>query len=142
MIQKIRKSIPYLLPIVAAVLIIGLILSRVVDTDSGTPPEPEITISVDEAANHIGDVAEVCGEVASADFLPQIGGDPTFINFGRPHPNQVFTAVIWGEHRHLWQTPPDQLFEGQEICVSGEIRMHEGTPQIVVERRDQIKPKE
>jgi len=141
LIQKIRKSIPYLLPIVAAVLIIGLILSRVVDSDSSTPPEPEITITVDEAANHIGDVAEVCGEVSSADYLPQIGGEPTFINFGRPHPNQVFTAVIWGEHRHLWQTPPDELFEGREICVSGEVRMHEGTPQIVVERRDQIKPK-
>lgn len=137
MIQKIRKSIKYLLPIVAAILIIGLVLARVVSVES-PPAEPEITITASEASDHIGKVAEVCGEVASADFIPQIGGDPTFINFGEPHPNQIFTVVIWGENRHLWQTPPEQAYQNREICVSGQIRLHEGTPQIVVERLGQI----
>jgi len=138
LIQKIRKSIKYLFPLVAVILIVGLVLSRVVSMDSA-PAEPEITISASEASDHIGTVAEVCGEVASADFISQVGGEPTFINFGEPHPNQIFTVVIWGENRHLWQTPPQEAYQNREICVHGQIRLHEGIPQIVAERPEQIK---
>ncbi len=101
--------------------------------------EPEITISASDASNHIGAVAEVCGTVASVDFVPQISGAPTFINFGKPHPNQLFTAVIWGEDRHLWQIPPDQAYQTSDLCIIGKIRDHNGIPQIVVERVEQIK---
>ncbi len=132
-----RKSIKYLLPVVAIIIIIGLVLARVVTMES-TPVEPEISITAAEASEHIGTVAEVCGEVVSADYLPLVGGNPTFLNFGEPHPNQHFTVVIWGENRHLWQTPPEEAYLNKEICASGEIQLHEGTPQIVVVRLDQI----
>lgn len=138
MIQKLRKSIPVLLPVVAGILILGLILSRVISPGSSSPPEPEITISAFDAADNTGTTAKVCGTVASADYLPEIGGQPTFLNFEQPHPNQVFTAVIWGRHRQLWRTPPEQAYLNRDICVIGEIRMHEDTPQIEVEFREQI----
>ncbi len=139
MIQKIRKSLSYLLPIMAIVLIIGLILSRIYSPEP-SPPTPEITISADEASEYAGTVAEVCGRVESANYLPQVGGQPTFLNFGQPHPNQLFTAVIWGDKRRLWRTPPEEAYLHQNICVSGRIQMHEGTPQIEVEYREQISP--
>lgn len=138
MIRKIRKSVPYFLPVVALVLIFGLVLSRILSTEP-TPPEPEVTITTVEAEEYIGTPAEVCGTVTSADFIPDIGGEPTFLNFGEPYPNQHFTAVIWGENRGRWQRLPEQMFLNQSVCVSGQIRVHEGTPQIVIERADQVR---
>lgn len=137
MIQKIRKSIPYVLPIIAAVLIIGLILSRVVDTGS-SPPEPEVKITASEAVNHIGTPAEVCGRVASADYLPNVNGRPTFLNLEEAHPDPVFTAVIFGENRNLFRALPEEVYLDRTICISGTIRMHKGVPQIVVSEPEQI----
>lgn len=137
MIQKIRKSIPYLLPIVAAVLILGLILSRVIE--SGSPlPEPEISISAAEAEDFAGSVAEVCGQVASANYLQNVNGKPTFLNLDEAYPNQLFTVVIFGDNRPRFRSPPEQMYLNRNICVSGTIRIHEGIPQIVVSNPEQI----
>ena len=139
MIQNIRKSIPWLLPLVVAILVIGLVLSRVIGTESDSvPPEPEIFISADEASNNIGAAAEVCGEVVSSDFLPRVNGEPTFLNFGDPYPNQVFTAVIFGDDRNQFVIPPEDAYINQEICVSGIIRMHDNDPQIVISNPEQV----
>ena len=139
MIQKIRKSIPILLPVVAGILILGLILSRVINPDPSGPPEPEITITAYDAADHPGTVADVCGTIVSADYRPDVGGQPTFLNFEKPHPNQVFTAVIWGANRGKWRTPPEQAYLNRRICVTGRIQMHDGTPQVEIEFREQIR---
>lgn len=138
MIQKIRKLIPWLLPTVALVLIAGLLLSRVIRPDS-SPPEPEIQIHAAEAELHIGTAAKVCGQVASAEYRSDIGGQPTFLNFEQPHPNQVFTAVIWGENRRQWRVPPEDAYMNRDICVTGWIEEHRGTPQIVIELTSQIR---
>lgn len=137
LIEKIRKSIPYLLPIIAAVLIIGLILSRVVDIDS-TQAQPEVTISAGEAVDHIGTTAKVCGEVASADYLPNVSGQPTFLNLDEPYPNPVFTVVIFGEHRERFRTLPEQAYLNRSVCVIGTIREHDGLPQIIVSSPEQL----
>jgi len=134
----IRKNVKIIIPILAGILIIGLLLSRVFQP--GSEPEPEIRIEASEAINYIGRTAEVCGAVASVSFLSDITGQPTFINFDEPYPDQTFTVVIWGENRHSWHHPPEDLYENREICVSGRIRLHEGSPQIIASSPDQIKP--
>jgi len=136
MIVKLRKHIVKIFPIVAIVLLAALLLSRVFSPNRDLTPE--VHIDAAEAVDHIDKTAKVCGYVASARFVREIGGQPTFINFEKPHPDQVFTVVIWGEHRPAWRTPPEQLYENRAICATGRIRMHEGTPQIVVENPDQI----
>lgn len=135
--KNIRKRLKYIFPVLILIIVVGLILSRVYQPDS-TPPEPEVRINAAEASDYIGTAAEVCGEVASADYVPQLGGEPTFLNLGRAHPNQFFTAVIWSSDRAKWSRPPDQHYANREICVSGMIEIHEGTPQIIVESPDQI----
>ncbi len=134
--KRIRKWIKYLFPVLAVILLLGLIFSRVYQPEPKL--SPVIRINALEASGHIGTVAEVCGRVASADFLPEIGGEPTFINLERPHPDQPFTAVIWGRDRHKWQFSPHQHYAGRRICVTGKIELHEDTPQIVVSSPDQI----
>ena len=54
------------------------------------------TISPEDAINHIGQQATVCGNVASTHFSSRSKGQPTFINLNRPYPNQIFTILIWG----------------------------------------------
>ena len=115
-------------------------MSRVFQPDSSNEEtaEPEIRINASLASEYVGRAAEVCGPVASVSYNPQIDGKPTFINFGHPHPDQYFTAVIWGRNRSKWDVPPEQQYQNQRICVSGVIEMHEDTPQIIVEDPGQV----
>jgi micrococcal nuclease len=136
--KKIQKQLKYLLPVLILVLIAGLVLSRVYQPDP-SHSEPEVQINAVEADDYIGTVARVCGEVASTDYLPQVNGKPTFLNLGRAYPNQFLTAVIWGDDRAKWTgPPPEQRYSNRKICVSGMIETYEGTPQIIVNRPDQI----
>lgn len=137
MMKNIRKRLKYIFPALILVMIAGLVLSRVYQPDPSFP-EPEVQIKAVEAVDYIGTPAEVCGEVASADYLLQVGGKPTFLNLGRAYPNQPFTAVIWGNNRGKWSVPPEQRYANREICVSGLIDNHEGTPQIIIDSPEQI----
>lgn len=121
----------------AVVLIAGIILSRVLDSVPADL-EPDISISADQARDHVGKAAEVCGEVASASYLQAETGRPTFLNFGSPYPSQVFTAVIFGDNRNLFRGPPEEIYLQRSICVIGNIRLHNGVPQIVVSGPGQI----
>ena len=123
---------------VSAILFVGLLLSRHLVGPSSHRGPTVGPIDAEEAAEHVGDRATVCGTVAEAILLREIDGQPTFLNLGGAHPDQAFTAVIWGEDRRRWSPPPDEQFAGHAICVTGEIDLHEGTPQIVVSRPRQI----
>ena len=90
-----------------------------------------------DAVNHIGEEATVCGEVTGAKFSSHRKRKPTFIDFGPPHPNHVFTALIWGENRDKFDYVPESLF-GKTICVSGTITEHKGKPEIKVSEPSQI----
>lgn len=125
----------------AVIMVAGLLLSKVFqpDTAGEPPPEPEVRVSAEEAAQHAGRTGEVCGMVASADHLPQIDGSPTFLNLEQPHPDQLFTAVIWERNRDKWDMVPEDLYANRRICVTGTIEMHEGTPQIEVREPAQLR---
>ena len=63
----------------------------------------------DDAINHVGESASVCGIVASAKYATSTNRQPTFLNLDRPYPNQVFTAVIWGADRDQFSYSPESL---------------------------------
>jgi hypothetical protein len=97
---------------------------------------PDVPIA--EVGQHVGQVARVCGVVASAAHFASVTGRPTFLNLDRPYPDQLFTVVIWGSNRSRFESPPEQLFDGKSICVIGRIDTYRGKPQIVVEDPAQI----
>jgi micrococcal nuclease len=99
------------------------------------------TISPQDAANFIGESKTVCGTVASAHFAAKVKGQPTFINLDMPYPNQIFTVLIWGSDRSKFEKPPETLFSGKEICVTGMIQSYQGRPEIIVKEPGQIKVK-
>jgi len=95
------------------------------------------TLAPDEAANHVGEEVTVCGEVTGAKYSDHRKRKPTFIDFGPPHPNQHFTALIWGEYRDKFDYVPESLF-GKTICVSGTITEYKGRAEIKVSDPSQI----
>jgi DNA/RNA endonuclease YhcR with UshA esterase domain len=90
-----------------------------------------------EAKDHYGEMATVCGEVVSARYAATSNGGPTFLNFDKAYPNQIFTAVIWGDNRSKFGRPEDDL-QGKRICVSGKITAYAGLPEIVLEDPKQL----
>lgn len=135
--KKVKKALPYFLPVLILIMILGIILSRIYQPDS-TSADPDIRIDAAEAGEYIGKTAEVCGEVASADYLPHVNGKPLFLNLEHTYPDQPFTAVVWGRDRSKWDRPPEEMYDNMEICVTGTIEIHEGTPQIIIDNPRQV----
>lgn len=137
--------------IVLLVVTVAFVVSRVVpgdgpgsqgDGEGGPAVDADLpTYTAEAAAEHVDEVARVCGTVESASWARQVGGRPTYLNLGRPYPDQLFTVVVWGEDRHRFGAL-ERRWAGRRICVSGRIRLHEGTPRIVVRRPAQIGARE
>lgn len=134
--RTLRKYLIYAIPLFAVVMIGSLLLSRVIRPDAGQLPLAELHYT--EAAAHIGQRAQVCGEVAQARLAGEIAGKPVFLNFGAAHPNQSFTAVIWERDYRRWPQPPQQEFGRGYVCAVGEISEHQGRPQIVVRQQQHL----
>ena len=97
-----------------------------------------VWLMADEAGMHVGERVVVCGTVVSTTFARETGGQPTYLNFEYPYPDQPFDAVIWGRHRDRFPTPPETLYRGRSICVAGQVTTHRGVPRIEVSTPDQI----
>ena len=117
-------------------LLVAACLLLAAGATAQTPDPPRI--EAEEAAQHVGQVVEVCGHVASAAHFASVRGKPTFLNLERPYPDQAFTVVVWGSSRSRFEGPPERLFDGKSICVTGLIETYRGRPQIVVEDPGQI----
>jgi len=97
------------------------------------------TVTAREAAEHVGERVTVCGKVATVTFAERVRGRPTFINLDKPYPNQIFTAVIWGEDRGKFATPPEIAFQEKRICVTGTVKLYRRRPEIIVRDPSQIR---
>jgi micrococcal nuclease len=90
------------------------------------PTSHAASLTPDDAANHVGQSAKVCGVVALTNF-----------DFGKPYPDQVFTAVIYGADRVKFEIPKAML-RGKRVCVEGSIREYRGKPEIVLTDPSQL----
>jgi len=83
---------------------------------------------------------ELCGYVASATFASRTRGTPTFLNLGKPYPDQEATIVIWGTDRERFPEPPEVVYLHQRICARGPFQNYQGKPEISVRDPSQIRP--
>lgn len=90
---------------------------------------PELRLTPEQAKNHIGKTATVCGTVTSARYAEKAKGQPTFLNLGKPFPRHAFTIVIWGQDRAKFDSPERSLMQ-RRTCVKGKITEFRGGPQI------------
>jgi hypothetical protein len=98
------------------------------------------TLSPEEAAKHVGENVTICGLVVSAKYAAQARGGPTFFDFGKPYPNAIFTALILGNDRAKFGTP-EKTFQGKQACVTGQIQLYQGKPQIILSDPKQLTEK-
>jgi DNA/RNA endonuclease YhcR with UshA esterase domain len=94
-------------------------------------------LTPEAAITRVGESATVCGVVASARYAAKSKGSPTFLNLGKPHPQHVFTAIIWGRQRPRFSYQPETL-QGRSVCITGTIAVHKGIAQIEVSNPVQI----
>jgi hypothetical protein len=73
----------------------------------------------------------------TASYQPNTGGQPTFLN-DAPHPNHVFTAVIWGTDRNQFQPYPE-VWHGRSVCITGPVELFQQRPQIAVTSPSQLR---
>lgn len=95
------------------------------------------SLTADQAAQHVGETATVCGTVASTKYAARSRGQPTFLNLDKPYPNHIFTALIWGTNREKFGRPEDSLL-GKRVCITGAIRLYRGRPEIIVSSPNQL----
>jgi len=99
------------------------------------------SLTADEARDHAQETNTVCGVVTTTKFLTS-KSKLTFLDLGRPFPNQPFAAVIPVAARSKFKRPPEELFKGKTICVTGLIIINRDKPQIVVDDPSQIQIQE
>lgn len=102
----------------------------------------QITIRAEETQKHIGDSVTVCGKVYDGRYMTQVKNNPTFLNIGNLFPNQLLTVVIWNNVRKQFETAPEALFKGKEICVTGRIELYKERAQIVLRRKEDLELRE
>jgi DNA/RNA endonuclease YhcR with UshA esterase domain len=110
---------------------------RIGGIQSWTPSTSAKTMRPDVAVGHFGEIATVCGAVTSAKYAASSPSQPTFLDFGKPYPNAVFTAVIFGDDRPKFGRPETSLW-GKRVCVTGQIRDYRGKPEIILNDPSQL----
>lgn len=115
-VGALKASWPVLGGLVAAVLSGCSAASS--DTGSGD-------VSWRDAADYAGDVVRVCGPLKSTGS----DGNDRFFNLGAPFPQVPrFTIVVW-DHPDSVETV-DPATSSYRACVSGEVSVYDGVPQI------------
>lgn len=95
-------------------------------------------LSANDAKNHIGETATVCGSVESTHFASSSNKQPTFLNLDAAYPKQIFTIVIWGSDRSKFGRPEVE-FSNKRVCVTGKISEYRGVPEIGATEPSQIR---
>ncbi len=91
-------------------------------------------ISFQEAPENVGEKKWVHGKVDHVFVSPE--GD-VFINFCEDYRDCPFYSVIFSGDTYLFEELED--LKEEKVAIKGEISLHEGRPQIVVEHPEQIK---
>lgn len=95
------------------------------------------TIPASQAGSHVGQNATVCGLVATSRYLSTSRSKPTFLNLGKAYPDEDFTVVLWPEDRPKFGHPEDSYLH-KNICVTGQITLYRGKPEIIAKNPGQI----
>lgn len=96
-------------------------------------------ISSEQAKDHVGETATVCGKVSDTRYIDT--SRITFLNFDKPYPNHTFTAFIPAENRAKFDAP-EKAYKDKDVCVTGKIQDYRGKPEIIVSDPTQIKLQE
>jgi len=119
---------PFAICTVALCLAAAAIQSRADETNAAAP-----TIGVAQAVDFIGKQVTVTGVVAQVSVRPGL----TFLNFGKPYPNNVFTAIV--RDRNTNQFDDLSELKGKTVSVKGKVIEYRDKPEIELTAKSQLK---
>jgi len=94
------------------------------------------TISAYDAIYYTGEIVNVYGRVYEAWYSWET--DEYFLCFGAQYPYQDFSVIIPGHRARQFSRRPEVFFEGRYIWVTGLISLHQGQPEMIVRKKQQI----
>jgi hypothetical protein len=85
------------------------------------------------AQDHLGETVNVWGPVERVSQPPGVSGSPTFLEVGNAYPDtDRLNIVIWGQDADGFISDLEDTFQGESVCVLGEVESYNGVPQITV----------
>ncbi len=96
------------------------------------------TVPLDSVQFHVGKTITICSKVQST-FVTKGEKKTTYINFGKPYPNNTFTAVIFETDLKNFKYIPSEVLSDKNVCITGKVELYKGKPQIIVKKEEQIK---
>ena len=90
-------------------------------------------ISWQEAEQYIGEEVVVTGEIVDS----YNSGEVVFLNFAHNY-EQSLSAVIFASDEYKFAVEAEDYFLNQQVRIRGEIKEHQGAPEIVIEDPTQI----
>lgn len=96
------------------------------------------TVSLDSIKFYVGKTITVCSKVQST-FVTKGDKKTTYINFGKPYPNNTFTAVIFSNDSANFKYIPSKYLKEKNVCITGKVELYKGKPQIIMKKEEQIK---
>jgi len=104
---------------------------------TGVQAQPTDMVRAHEAIEHRGDYAMVCGVIATASYLKDSRGGPTYLNFDKPYPEHDFSAILFHKNRKNFEIKPETL-AGYKACVYGKVKIYKGKAQIELVKENQL----
>ena len=96
-------------------------------------PETEPIVSWQDAAAYEGQIVMVVGLVVDT----YNSGSVVFLNFDEDYRN-TFKVAIFPDAWPLFPAPPEEYYRGQTVQVTGQIKMYQNAPEIIVDQLEQI----
>ncbi len=97
----------------------------------------QIKISIDSISAYIGQNITVCSKVFSTHITK--GEKPvTYLNLGAAYPDHKLTLVIFKKDRTNFSFPPDEYYNLQEVCATGELKTYKSMTEMIISKKDQI----
>jgi len=94
-------------------------------------------ISIDSISVYIGQNVTVCSKVFSTHITK--GEKPlTYLNLGAAYPDQKLTLIIFQKDRTNFSFPPDEYYNLQEVCATGELKTYKSMTEMIISSKDQI----
>lgn len=95
------------------------------------------TVALDSIARYEGQTVTVCAKVQSA-YVTKGEKKTTYLNFGKPYPNNTFTVVIFEKDLPNFSYAPAEHLKDKEVCITGKVIMYKGKPEIIAREEKQI----
>lgn len=104
-----------------------------VETVTSAPPEPiNDTIQSANAYEYINTYQTVCGTVTQVKNM----SGRTYINLGKPYPNQDIAIVVWSSDTD--KVSEVFSYEGRSLCIKGQITTYQGSTQMKLSKLSQV----